>query len=74
MAHVELNTVEVRDDGQLLVNVRVTANTGKIEFPILVKDRGSVAANETAVLRSALEFAKELESAIQLRAFVSADK
>jgi hypothetical protein len=67
MANVELIKVEERPGGQLLFNVRVTATAGKIELPIVIKDHGATASNETAVLRATLGFAKELEASARLR-------
>jgi hypothetical protein len=67
MANVELIKVEQHIGGQLLFNVRVTTTLGKIELPIAIKDQGSIASNETTVLRSALGFAKELEASVRLR-------
>lgn len=67
MANVELKKIEDRPGGQLLFNVSVTATAGKIEFPIAIKNQGSVALNETTVLQSALGIAKELEGSIRLR-------
>jgi hypothetical protein len=67
MANVDLIKVEERPGGQILFNVRVTATVGKVELPIVVKDHGSTASNETAVLRSTLGFAEELEASARLR-------
>jgi hypothetical protein len=46
--------------------VRVNADEGHTEFPIGIKDQGSPAANEAAVLASTFAFAEDLEAAARL--------
>lgn len=67
MANIELKKVEEQLNHRLLYSVRVSADTDHMEFPIGVQDQGSAAANEAAVLASALAFGEALETAARLR-------
>lgn len=67
MTKVEVTKIEEQLNGRLLFNVRAYTSEGRIEFPIGIKDLGSPALDENAVLRSALEFADELAASIRLR-------
>ncbi|RBP18346.1 hypothetical protein DFR50_101291 [Roseiarcus fermentans] len=67
MTKIEIKKVEERLNHQLLFSVRVSGDTDHMEFPVAILDQGSQAANETAVLASALAFAEALEAAARLR-------
>ena len=67
MADIEVIKVEEQREGRFLFNVRVDAAEGRIEFPIGIKDLGSPAQDEAAVLRSTLSFAEELAASVRLR-------
>ena len=67
MANVELVKVEQRRNASLLYSVRLHTSAGNMEFPIAIKDRGTAASNEAAVLRSTLGVAKELKASARLR-------
>jgi hypothetical protein len=67
MANVEVKKVEGEPNHRVLFSVRVTANTGKMEFPIGIQDQGSAAANEAAVLTSTLGLAEELAASARLQ-------
>jgi hypothetical protein len=67
MATIEVKKVEEQLNHRLLFSVRVTADAGRMEFPIGIQDQGSAAANEAAVLTSTLGFAEELAAAARLR-------
>ena len=66
MADIEVKKVEEQLNHELLFSVRVNADEGHMEFPIGIKDQGSPAANEAAVLASTLAFAEDLEAAARL--------
>ena len=67
MAKIEINKVAEQLNHRLLFSVRVSGDTDHMELPIGIQDQGSPAANEAAVLASALAFAEELEAAARLR-------
>ena len=67
MTKIEIKKVEEQLDHRLLFSVRVIGDTGPIEFPIGIPDKGSPAANEAGVLASTLAFAEQLEAAARLR-------
>jgi hypothetical protein len=67
MTKVEVTKIEEQLNGRLLFNVCAYTSEGRIEFPIGIKDLGSPALDETAVLRSTLEFADELAASIRPR-------
>jgi len=67
MANIELVKVEERRNTWLLYSVRLHTSAGKMEFPIAIKDHGTTTSNETAVLRSTLGIAEELEASARLR-------
>lgn len=67
MAMIDIRKVEARPNHQLLFNVRVSGDRDHMEFPVGIPDQGSRAANEAAVLASALAFAEQLEAAVRLR-------
>ncbi len=67
MANIEVQKVEEQLNHRLLYSVRANANTDHMEFPIAIQDQGSPAANEAAVIASALAFAEALEAAAQRR-------
>jgi hypothetical protein len=67
MANIEVKKVEEQLNHRLLYSVRVSGDADHMEFPIGIPDQGTPAANEAAVLASALAFAEALEAAAQLR-------
>jgi hypothetical protein len=67
MADIQMAKVEQHPNGTLLFSVRIHATDGRIEFPIAVRDEGTAARNEVAVLRSTLRFAEELAESVRLR-------
>jgi hypothetical protein len=67
MAQIQVLKVEEGLEGRLLFSVRVAASAGRMELPIPVLTLGSAALNETAVLRSTLDFAEELAASVRLR-------
>jgi hypothetical protein len=67
MANIELKRVEEQLNHRVLYNVKVSADTDHMEFPVGIQDQGSETANETAVLTSALAFAEEIDTAARLR-------
>ena len=67
MASIEIRKVEEQPDHRLVFSVRVSADTDHMEFPVGIPDQGSPAANDAAVLTSALAFAEQLEAAARLR-------
>jgi hypothetical protein len=67
MANIEVKKVEEQLNHGLLFSVPSERGRGRMEFPIGIKGQGSPAANEAAVLASALAFAEELEAAARLR-------
>ena len=67
MAKIEISKVAEQLNHRLLFTVRVSGDADHMEFPIGIPDQGSPAANEAAVLASALAFAEELEAAARLR-------
>jgi hypothetical protein len=64
---IEVTKIEEQASGRLLFNIRAYAAEGRIEFPIGIQELGSPALDEAAVLRSTLDFAKELTDSIRLR-------
>ena len=66
-ATIEVRKVEEQRNHRLLFSVRVSADTDNMEFTIGIPDQGSTAANEAAVLASALAFAQALGAAAQLQ-------
>ena len=67
MPNIEVKKVEEQLNHRVLYSVKVNVDADHMEFPIGIKDQGSAAANETAVLTSTLAFAEEIEAAAQLR-------
>ena len=67
MAGIEVTKVEQHPNGKLLYSVRVQAVEGRMEFPIAVREEGTAAQNEVAVLRSTLRFAEELAESVRRR-------
>ena len=67
MTKLEVTKVEERLNHQFLYNVRLSADTNRMEFPICIQDQGSARGNKAAVLASTLAFAEELEAAARLR-------
>ena len=67
MANIEIRKVEEQPNRRLLFSVQVSGDTDRMEFPIGIPDQGSPAANDAAVLTSALAFAEQLEAAARLR-------
>ena len=67
MTKLEVTRIEEQGNGRLLFNVRAYTSEGRIEFPIGIQDLGSPALDDTAVLRSTLDFADELAAAVRLR-------
>jgi hypothetical protein len=67
MANIEVKKVEEQLNHRLLYSVRVSGDADHMEFPIGIPDQGTPAANEAAVIASALAFAEALEAAAQLR-------
>jgi hypothetical protein len=67
MADIQMAKVEQHPDGTLLFSVHVQGSEGRAEFPIAVRDEGTAAGNEVAVLRSTLRFAEELAESVRLR-------
>jgi hypothetical protein len=67
MVDVQVTRVEDHPNGRLLFNVRVQTGEGRMEFPIAVRDEGTAAQNELAVLRSTLRFAEQLVDSVRLR-------
>jgi hypothetical protein len=67
MAGIEVTKVEQHPNGKLLYSVRVQAAEGRMEFPIAVREEGTAAQNEVAVLRSTLRFAEELAESVRRR-------
>ncbi len=67
MAELEVTKVEERPNHQFLYNVRLSADTNCMEFPICIQDQGSARGNKAAVLASTLAFAEELEAAARLQ-------
>jgi len=64
---IEVKKVEEQLNHRLLFSVRMSTDNGQIEFPIGIQDQGSAAANEAAVLTSALGLTEELEAAVRRR-------
>jgi hypothetical protein len=67
MANIEIRKVEEQPDHRLVFSVRVSGDADHMEFPVGIPDQGSPAANDAAVLTSALAFAEQLEAAARLR-------
>ena len=67
MTKIEIKKVEEQPDHRLVFSVRVSAQTDHMEFPVGIPDQGSPAANDAAVLTSALAFAEQLEGAARRR-------
>ena len=67
MTKLEVTKIEEQGNGRLLFNVRAYTSEGRIEFPIGIRDLGSPALDDIAVLRSTLGLADELAAAIRLR-------
>ena len=67
MANIEIRKVEDQPNCRLLFSVQVSGDTDRMEFPVGIPDQGSPAANDAAVLTSALAFAEQLEAAARLR-------
>jgi hypothetical protein len=67
MANIEIRKVEEQPDHQLVFSVRVSGDADHMEFAVGIPDQGSPAANDAAVLTSALAFAEQLEAAARLR-------
>jgi hypothetical protein len=67
MANIEIRKVEEQPDHRLVFSVRVSGDADHREFPVGIPDQGSPAANDAAVLTSALAFAEQLEAAARLR-------
>ena len=65
MASIEISEIEAQLDHRLLFNVRLTAEPGRFDFPIGILDRGSDAANRTAVLEAALTLAEQLSATVR---------
>ena len=59
MAKIEVKKVEDQLNHRLLFSVRMSGETGPVEFPVGIPDQGAQAANEAAVLTSALAVAEE---------------
>ena len=74
MANIEIRKVEEQPDHRLVFSVRVSGDFDHVEFPVGIPDQGSPAANDTAVLTSALAFAEQLEAAARLRLTAGADR
>jgi hypothetical protein len=60
MTNIEISEIESRLDKRLLFNLRMNSDAGRIDLPIGIEDRGSGAANETAVLHCAVDIAEQL--------------
>ena len=58
MANIEIRKVEEQLNRRLLFSVQVSGDTDRMEFPVGIPDQGSPAANDAAVLTSALAFAE----------------
>ena len=67
MANIEIRKVEEQPNRRLLFSVQVSGDADRMEFPVGIPDQGSPAANDVAVLTSALAFAEQLEAAARLR-------
>ncbi len=67
MANIEIRKVEEQPNRRLLFSVQVSGDADRMEFPVGIPDQGSPAANDAAVLTSALAFAEQLEAAARLR-------
>ena len=67
MANIEIRKVEEQPNRRLLFSVQVSGDTDHMEFPVGIPDQGAPAANDAAVLTSALAFAEQLKAAARLR-------
>ena len=74
MATIEIKKVEEQRDHRLLFSVRVSGDVDHMEFPVGITDQGSQAANEGAVLASALAFAEALEAEARRRIVAEATR
>ena len=60
MASLEIREIESQLNNRLLFNLRLNSDAGRFDFPIGIVDRGSGAANESAVLNVAVDI-EEIE-------------
>jgi hypothetical protein len=67
MASIEITEIESQLEHRLLFNMRLSGDAGRFDFPIGILDRGSGAANETAVLNVALGVAEQLAKTLRDR-------
>ncbi len=67
MASIEISEIEFQLEHRLLYNVRLNGDAGRFDLPIGILDRGSDAANETAVLTAAVGVAEQLGKAARDR-------
>lgn len=71
MSNIEISEIESRLDRRLLFNMRLNSDLGRFDIPIGIVDRGSEAANETAVLNVAVSIAEQLAATAKRKLIVA---
>ncbi|BDV33702.1 hypothetical protein SS37A_12310 [Methylocystis iwaonis] len=62
-----VKNIEQHPDGRLVFNICVNGPERKMDLVVSIQDKGTVARNDEAVLRTALRFAEDLANSLRQR-------